>query len=516
MGRRPVSDRLSNGSGTNERNPSPTRRNLALFLVVAAAFYRSATFWALNAWDLYSPAKILLIAAAVASVGSAVLLTLMRKGFSPLPTGLAVAGSILLIMHWHQVGDLAGLGISILIVVLWWLGRRSDESTLLDGLALAVAMAVGLVPTIQLVAAHVQDAQPYPLAELRTPAPSQPSGRVEDVVVVIVDTYPSLMLRRSWFGGRPEELVTKLDKEGFSVPSAAWARHTYTALSVPSILELRSVVEPGPTAPWGNRSSNYSILRGDNFVSSTLRSAGFRSAHIESGWDGSTCGPNVDRCIQSPWIDEPVWQLLTRSVAHGWLQSRLHTITGTLNASDRLVDEMSASVGNGTHDYIFAHFLLPHDPYVVDEYCRPAVESPEGEGPASRRSAFRAQMSCVDRLLTTVVDQVGPRTAMLLTGDHGSNTGLQVGKSPDEWTDADVAERFGVFLAYKLPTGCSTDGVTDPMVAMGAILGCAVGQEFELPSPQYLIGAADPVPVDPERMARIQTAVENGLLAPEA
>jgi hypothetical protein len=57
------------------------------------------------------------------------------------------------------------------------------------------------------------------------------------------------------------------------------------------------------------------------------------------------------------------------------------------------------------------------------------------------------------------------------------------------------------------------------MAAMAAILGCAVGADFVVPGPDYLISAHDatyPVAIDPQRMVRIQELVATGSLPPNS
>jgi hypothetical protein len=181
-----------------------------------------------------------------------------------------------------------------------------------------------------------------------------------------------------------------------------------------------------------------------------------------------------------------------------------------------LAEQMDRLAGNDSHDYIFAHFLLPHDPFLVNQRCEP-LRTPVvlSSDELANRQAYADQLSCVDHLVSDVMTNVKPNTAVLLTGDHGGNTALQLSLAPEQWTDADIAERFGVFLAYKLPSHCPQPQIADPMTAMGAVLGCAVGQRFEVQAPQYLIGADEPVKVDQARMSRIQEEVSAGLLPPD-
>jgi hypothetical protein len=484
-------------------------------VVIAASFYRSIDYWAVNAWDISSPAKVLLVAGAVAAIGIALLFAIRRLGREPLPIAIALGGLILLLSFWQQVEVPVAYAVGALVLLFGWVGQKTRNSVLVTGLGVAMVVALGLMPLVQLAWAHIEDARPYSLVRLAQPVSAAPSGVVEDVVLIIVDTYPNLDLASAWFGHDPTPLVDGLESNGFTVETDAWSRHTFTALSVSSILQLHSVIEPGPTGSWGNRSSLFEILRGNSFVSRTLQSAGFDYTHIESGWDATACGPNVDRCLDSPWLDEQVFGLLSPTIASGWAQDRHHFLTGTFNTAELLKEELAGLTGNGSHDYLFAHFLLPHAPFLVDARCdlKDDLRHPVA---AQLFDAISEQMACVDLMLREVTAGLDEDTAVLLTGDHGTTTGDQVLQVPDEWSDADIAERFGVLLAHKSPQVCPAPSLPDPVVAMSAIMSCALDQTFSPPPPEYLIGAEDPEAVAPARMARIKDQVAAGLLPPDA
>lgn len=130
-------------------------------------------------------------------------------------------------------------------------------------------------------------------------------------------------------------------------------------------------------------------------------------------------------------------------------------------------------------------------------------ESGSGLGPA----AYRSQLLCVDALIQSISDIVGTRTAEMITADHGSASGGQVGSPPKTWTDADIAERFGIFLAYRLPEGCSSPDTDTNIAVMRAIRVCAVDIELPENNGKYLIGAADPEWADSDRMDAIQESL---------
>ncbi len=488
---------------------------LGLGVLAASAFYRPLIFWSDNAWDLSSPIKPLVYGLVVFLLGLGVYSVLVRSVARPIGAAMAVGLVLLVLVHWNRLSLLhpvlwigvavaAGLGLSRL-------GHRINRAVAV--IAIAV---LGLSPVVQLVTSHIRASESYPIVELAPRTPVEATGLVEDVLLVVVDSYPALAIADQRFDHDASALRSTLSDQGYEVAKIAWSQHTFTGLAIPSILELKPVVDAGPTDPWGNRLSTYQLLRGDNLVAFSLRSAGYEYFHIESGWDASTCG-NVDVCLRTQWLDEIMWNLLVPSVFGRWLVSTYgsYSVPATLAATESLLD-LDDRFDNGKQDYVFAHLLLPHAPLVVDSECEVIdqldsepqdfeSESGSGLGPA----AYREQMLCVDALIQSISDIAGTRTAVMITADHGSTSGGQVGSPPETWTDADIAERFGIFLAYRLPESCPAPEAITNIGVMRAIMVCAVDMELPENNGKYLIGAADPEWVEPDRMDAIQESLSH-------
>ncbi|HET7846521.1 MAG TPA: sulfatase-like hydrolase/transferase, partial [Acidimicrobiia bacterium] len=419
-------------------------------------------FWAQNAWDLSSPNKILAIGAAVGVLGILAVWLLARIGIERRAAALGVATGILILAEWEKASNVPVYLKLVVPIAVVWIGQLLSRSKLLELVAVVVVAVFGVAPLVQLVLAHIDQAQPYPLKQLAGAGPAEPTGLVEDVVVVIVDSYPSLYVASEWQGHDTSPLVDTLSDLDFDVPNAAWSQLTFTALSVPSMLELQPVVGEGPIEPWGNVSSANRIIRGDNLVANTLRNAGFAYTHIESGADPLACGGMVESCAESTWIDEPVWELLNTTVVARWMEKNLgfYSVAGTLNSAANLTRIGDELADNGSHDYIFAHLFLPHPPVVVDAQCQVRAGGPFFEAPgenlytnADYVSAFSAQLACADDLVTRLAAIARPSTAMIITADHGTGFSGQVGRDGSTWTDAEIAERLGIMLAYRLPEG---------------------------------------------------------------
>ncbi len=486
---------------------------LGIGVLAASAFYRPLVFWSDNAWDLSSPIKPLIYGVALFLLGIVAYAVLVRSSAKPVGAAVAVGLVLLVLVHWNR-GPPGHPVFWIGLAVATGLGLNRLNHRVNRAFAVIAIAVLGLSPIVQLVTSHIRASERYPIVELAPRTQVQATGLVEDVLLVVVDSYPALAIAEQRFEHDAYGLRSTLTDQGYEVADVAWSQHTFTGLAIPSILELKPVADAGPTSPWGNRLSTYELLRGDNLVAFSLRSAGYEYFHIESGWDASACG-NVDVCVKTQWLDEVTWNLLLPSILGRWLVSNYgsYSVPATLAATESLLD-LEDHFDDGMQDYVFAHLLLPHTPLVVDSECEvidqfdSEPQDFEAEGSSSLGSgAYRSQMLCVDGLIQDLSTVAGTRTAVMITSDHGSTSGGQVGSPPETWTDADIAERFGILLAYRLPKGCASPDAATNIAVMRAIMVCAVDMDMPENNGRYLIGATDPEWVDLDRMDAIQDSV---------
>lgn len=486
-----------------------------LALLVAAALYRPLVLWADNAWEVAAPTKLLFVGLAVAAIVAVPYLLLARLAMRPAAAAIGLAGLIFVAMNWHRLEPSPYVWLGASSVLAWAVGRFASREA--DRIALTVGVAVLLVaPGAQLGLAHAQQSQPYPIGELAERHPAEATGLVEDVLVVVVDSYPAIWLAEDWFSHDTAQLRSALSGNGYVVEPAGWSPYTFTGLAVPSLLELKPIVEPGPKGQWGHRMSNYSIIQGDSLVAANLTSAGYNYTHIESGWHAGACGA-VDVCLESSWVDEETWELLRPGIAASPMDDRLgsHAVRNSLRVVTHL-ESIATSFDDGELDFVFAHMLLPHPPLVVDADCNVIERDARFDQSMSIEERLSAQLACSDSLIERISDVTGSRTAVIITGDHGTATLGQNSKPSEEWTDADVAERLGVFLAYHLPEGCSPPESPVNIDVMRAIVSCAVTSELPERDTRFMIGADEPTLIDAARMAHIQEWVDAQAVSTES
>lgn len=479
---------------------------LSYLAIASASFYLPLTFWATNAWDIGNPIAIPLYGAIASMVGIGLFLVLRKSRVQELSAALPVSIALMVLMSWQRfpLGQpllaVLVMGAAVAIVVHM---RRSIQR----GIAVGIILLFGVASLAQLTFSHVTEAAEIPLMDLTPREPAAATEMIEDVLVVVVDSYPSLAWATERFGHDTGFIEASLEAAGFATPAVGWSQHSNTSFTVSALMELRPIVDTTSDSHWSNSRNLGSIIGGDSLVASTLRSAGFKHTQIESGWHLGACS-QAEVCIQSSWLNETTWNLLEPSVIGGWLQATYGSwLVPASKSVEQHLRDLRPLFHDGEHDYVFAHLMLPHEPYVVDEHCerRPPGTSTESDAD----SAIRKQLSCSDLMLSRIIQITGERTAVLITGDHGVKSTGQLLNSPESWTKIDIADAFTVLLSYKLPTACPAPDREINTFVMSAIIECATTFEAPPNDGELLIGRRPHRWVDASTQREIELRLES-------
>ena len=478
----------------------------AVAVLACAVLYRPLTFWADNAWDVTVPLDLFATAGIEFAVALLILVLLLVLPTPVFPTALIVAWAAFTVFNW---GSFSAFGFLLGGAIA--LGLYS--ATVFGGVhpvrITVVTTTVCVVAPLLLVAnAHLSNDLPYPLDHPRVDPTASATGAIDDILILVVDGYPMAAIAEDWFGHDHNSLRGALDNHGFSSPDISWSHNTFTSLAVPSMLELSQVVEPSSVGQWSHQKDNYDTSRGSNFTVSAFQSAGFHYTHIESGWNGDECH-TPDTCLGTSWMDEANWQLLKPAVFHPLVNRFMgtHMVPNSFATVDHLIDP--ETFVDGRRDLVYAHILLPHPPYLVDSSCE--VRPPQQRLSAPNRIA--EQLACTDSLLIEILEALPPEAAVLIAGDHGSATRGQNFLSPSEWNDADIAERLGAFLSYRLPSTCIGPNVQSNLSAMRALTICVLDVTLPDENNAFVLGLDSPHEISVERLDNISEALSNGDLA---
>ncbi len=481
---------------------------LSSALILAAyGLFSPLSLLAVNAPRGASPVKFFVIAGGAFLLACALVAILARRMTLHRATGIG-AVVLFVFFSWTALRALgeevsaspvvAGVLVPVVVLaVLVWASVRFGDAQVFRVVVMTMGVALVATPLPSLVSWYAADAISLAVPELE---PSDASGPHPDVYFVILDGYGRADVLEETYGYSNKDFLDEMIDHGFVVPEAATSNYSMTAASVASTLAMSYLVDPGVVPDHPLRLALYQIIRGGNPVVASLTDLGYQNVHIESGWDGSRCGPNVDICYPAGFLDEASWTLLNRTP----LSAPLEQWFGHAFAQNglRALDDLTrvAQVGSETPRFVFAHVLLPHPPLNVDGRCRVRPEPQPGGGavgarflldtPAweDRKAGYVEQIQCVNTKILRFLDDLGDDSVVFITGDHGPDGYGQVAVPPGEWTDADRFERFGVFSAYRLPAGCEqVKQDVDLINGMRLLVGCATGEELEPLPPRHLI-----------------------------
>jgi len=384
---------------------------------------------------------------------------------------LAASGGALLV----AMGDLGGalFMVSALTIAVTLVARIPNHRPLRIGLAVAAIFLIS-GPLMSLVdswtnfgTSNVVDVDVEMSSFDETP----------DIWLVVLDGYAgSTAYRQDGSIVEPPMVSEPLSELGFDVYRSAWAAYPTTTGSVPSLLEMGYVLDDGAAMNTATVRDLYHSIGGSNNLNAILTANGYTTTMIEAGWSGSGCGA-VDRCVESPFLDEAVVKALERSVLAEWIAENYgYAFTnGAQSAMSWVLLNARELDENKRADFIFAHVMAPHPPFFLSEECeiefdyrRSGVQfSRPSDSFADRVGFYEDQARCVNSFMLELARSLGPDTVVIFVGDHGTDSRNQLSLDAAQWELEAIQERMNTFLAIRAAPGCDIpDGLVIPEVPL--------------------------------------------------
>jgi hypothetical protein len=119
-------------------------------------------------------------------------------------------------------------------------------------------------------------------------------------------------------------------------------------------------------------------------------------------------------------------------------------------------EQLGALAASTKPRFVFAHLILPHEPYVYRADCTARSNPLEFVGPLDTlRAAYIAQTQCVNRKIIAMIDTIRRLApippVILLQADHGNGQMEPEALSLRSPTPARLRERTDIFAAYAVP-----------------------------------------------------------------
>ena len=420
---------------------------------------------------------------------------------------IAVLGSILLILrvvlvltfHRPAMTDplLAVITIGLLYnglyaravpLAVWLLGvvilaglclRPATARRLSAGLTVFLAVLVGPIgigvardPTLWergAIRAELDAAMP-PLDP--TPALAATKDR-PDVFYVVLDRYARADQLASVFSFDNEPFLRALEARGFHVTRASFGAYPRTAHSLMSTLNLAEVPEASKGSPSDDWVPIYERLSSPRLYP-LLDQLGYEIRTYGSWWEPTRTSPFADRSDAYYAVPESLRPIVEGSwLAHALFRLGMDALDPRQRHCKRLnhgFSELAATPVSEQPIFAFAHFLVPHPPFVVDASGN--CMSVEEASARSRRDNYIGQLEFANARIIAMVDALiarDPGAIIVLQSDEGpwpqrvageevQNFGADI--SSVKWSElspAELREKMAILNAVRLPEGRRTE-----------------------------------------------------------
>jgi hypothetical protein len=349
-----------------------------------------------------------------------------------------------------------------LIVLLIGVRFRGRFGRITPGLNLIAAVLV-LLNVVPIVTAGPRSGTGVVGEDVTLTAPAHP----RDVYYIIFDRYADEITLRDRFHYDNTPFLTALGDRGFDVVTDAVANYPKTAHSLASSLNMSFLdglvrQEGADSGDWGPIYASMSDFR----VARALTSIGYTYDHMGSWWSPTYDDPSADTNFiygrgefEQTLLDTTVWPTLAAALnlsdERDPQQTQYQRVLFQFDTLNRIAQDPAPT-------FTFAHFTLPHPPYVFDadgNYVTPDQWVGGADG------AYLEQLKYTNGRILQMVDSLlaGPDDTdpiVVIQSDEGPHPDrLEADEESFEWpdaTDTELGEKFRILDALYLP-GEGTD-----------------------------------------------------------
>lgn len=305
-----------------------------------------------------------------------------------------------------------------------------------------------------------------PAAPILTPAPAvtQPSvtgldpQAPPDIYYIILDAHARSDVLDEMFGVDNTPFINFLKQRGFSVAQQSHSNYNQTALSIASSLNynyLDTLVTPPSET---NDRGALNALINDSAVQRFVKAQGYRTLAFNNGFPATEM-VNADTFYQDPaGLNNFEMTLISGSLAQEeFTPAILDSYRQRIQWDEAALEKVVADQSDERPKFVFAHFILPHPPFVFNADGSPRYSLDGGDGSAYTGSredyyqGYREQVQYADALAEQMVSAIQAHSirppVIIIQGDHGSGLDL-------DWksiANSCLRERMSIFNAYYLP-----------------------------------------------------------------
>ncbi|MEH6547670.1 MAG: sulfatase-like hydrolase/transferase [Sneathiella sp.] len=290
------------------------------------------------------------------------------------------------------------------------------------------------------------------------------ANKKPNIFYIILDRYGDQRTLTADYNFDNSEFTAFMRKNGFFVATESASNYPFTAQSVSSSLNMdyhNFTAEQIPSHK--NDLVPFIRLLQENSVTRYLQNIGYKYVHMGSWWGPSEASPIADENFRTTSLGQFDRKFLLRSIF-----APLYSLSNN-DASSNSIDPDQCSrvpqklkrlqelAASKDPTFTFAHFLVPHDPFVFDKNGR-CLEFEESAS-RSLEESYLAQLQYANKFLTSLIEgllsQPGPKPIIIIQADEGPYpTRYRKDQYGFQWasaTDQEIRQKSRILNAYYFP-----------------------------------------------------------------
>ena len=433
------------------------------------------------------------------AIGLALVLVLVVEAVLIPLVGLRYAAglaAVLVLVAFKEKEILVALLVVSVGVALWSRNRRQDAPTRIN-----FERAISLGASMLLVVAigrGVADGA-FGLPTMAAKAELGEVGEGRDIIVVMLDGYPRSDTLAAGFDFDNRAFLEELEARGLEVADRSRSNYSLTGLTLASMFQMRHIPDIPSLAHETRLKEGYRaltrLLSAPLPTLETLRQHGYETVAIPSIVNEFKLRTS-DRDLDTGQMVQLETVLLGRTLLAqivNWIAPNL-LYDQQRNRSMDAIAALEATATDGRQQFVFAHVMLPHAPFVFGPNGEP-LSQPEClpvcsifEPPADHDEwlrLYRDQVIFVNERLLEMIDSMrsgGADPVIVLMSDHGSRA-FQA-ENPEEM--------LLNFFAASTPgaPGLFPDDAT-PINLFPRLFGAYLDEQIDLVPERFFLPAGD-------------------------
>lgn len=253
-----------------------------------------------------------------------------------------------------------------------------------------------------------------------------------DIYYLVFDRYANESILKKYFNFDNSQFTIFLKEKNFYIAEKSFANYPSTFVSLASSLNMShlSFLTEVLGENYSDKAVIYSTLIERNAVVEFLKARGYRYLHFGDNWPPTKINYLADENYNK-FLDLDEFQLylyentllntLTEKIFSKRVYSgviRLYKIIDNLDFRVKALEQKITSPGP---KFVFAHFLLPHPPYLFSDNCRPLDFKIVRK--RTNEVGYISQTNCANKKIKYLVEQIKKKSSrpavIILQSDEG-------------------------------------------------------------------------------------------------